>query len=342
MIYINLLIVFICIVFIHEFGHYLFARIFKAEVTDFSIGFGKPIFQFKDKNNTIWKICPIPLGGYVKIKGLDSVFQKNSNDEPGSFQSLQLYQKIFILLAGSVFNILSAWIALFSIFFFFGIASFLPIIGKVMDDSAAKENDLRVNDVIISVNNLQIDEFSDIPKALGSDKSISLLLERGGQIIEKNFDLKFNDEINRYVIGISTNNEPIIDKYNLNKSIQNSLIFIPTYYAASINFLKKSYQDNTLGDQLAGPVGIVKMADQMMLDKIRGVIFLFIVISLFVGVFNLLPIPLLDGGHIVYFVISKIFSNSLPELVTRIYIATGITIISFLFIFITFNDIFYK
>ena len=211
-----------------------------------------------------------------------------------------------------------------------------------MDDSAAKENDLRVNDVIISVNNLQIDEFSDIPKALGSDKSISLLVERDGQIIEKNFDLKFNDEINRYVIGISTNDEPIIDKYNLNKSIQNSLIFIPTYYAASINFLKKSYQDNTLGDQLAGPVGIVKMADQMMLDKIRGVIFLFIVISLFVGVFNLLPIPLLDGGHIVYFVISKIFSNSLPELVTRIYIATGITIISFLFIFITFNDIFYK
>ena len=342
MIYINLLIVFICIVFIHEFGHYLFARIFKAEVTDFSIGFGKPLFQFKDKNNTIWKICPIPLGGYVKIKGLDSVFQKNSNDEPGSFQSLQLYQKIFILLAGSVFNILSAWIALFSIFFFFGIASFLPIIGKVMDDSAAKENDLRVNDVIISVNNLKIDEFSDIPKALGSDKSISLLVERGGQIIEKNFDLKFNDEINRYVIGISTNDEPIIDKYNLNKSIQNSLIFIPTYYAASINFLKKSYQDNTLGDQLAGPVGIVKMADQMMLDKIRGVIFLFIVISLFVGVFNLLPIPLLDGGHIVYFIISKIFSNSLPELVTRIYIATGLTIISFLFIFITFNDIFYK
>ena len=131
MIYINLLIVFICIVFIHEFGHYLFARIFKAEVTDFAIGFGKPLFQFKDKNNTTWKICPIPLGGYVKIKGLDSVFQKNSTEEIGSFQSLRLYQKILILLAGSLFNIVSAWIALFSIFFFFGIVTFLPIIGKV-------------------------------------------------------------------------------------------------------------------------------------------------------------------------------------------------------------------
>ena len=342
MIYINLLLVFICIVFIHEFGHYLLARIFKAEVTDFSIGFGKPIFQFTDKNNTIWKICPIPLGGYVKIKGLDSVFQKNSNQEQGSFQSLKLYQKIFILLAGSVFNILSAWIALFCIFFFFGIVSFLPIIGTVMDNSAAQENDLRVNDVIISVNNVQVDEFSDIPRALGNDKFISLLLDRDGQLIEKSFELKFNKEINRYVIGISTNSDPTIDKYNFNKSLQNSLIFIPTYYGASLNFLKKSYNDNTLGDQLAGPVGIVKMADQMMLDKIRGVIFLFIVISLFVGIFNLLPIPLLDGGHIVYFIISKIFSNSLPELVTRIYIATGLTIISFMFIFITFNDIFYK
>ena len=342
MIYINLLLVFICIVFIHEFGHYLFARIFKAEVTDFSIGFGKPLLKFKDKNNTIWKICPIPLGGYVKIKGLDSVFQKNANKEAGSFQSLLLYQKILILLAGSLFNILSAWIALFCIFFFFGIATFLPIIGKVMDNSSAQKNDLRVNDIIISVNNFQINEFSDIPKSLGDNQFISLLIQREDQLIEKNFELKFNNESNRYVIGIVSTNEPIIDKYNFTRSIKNSFLFIPTYYSASINFLKKSYQDNTLGAQLAGPVGIVKMADQMMLDKIRGVIFLFIVISLFVGFFNLVPIPLLDGGHIVYFIISRIFSNSLPELVTRIYIVIGLTLISFLFIFVTFNDIFYK
>ena len=342
MIYFNLLLVFICIVFIHEFGHYLFARIFKAEVTDFSIGFGKPLFKFTDKHNTVWKISPIPLGGYVKIKGLDSVFQKKQNQEPGSFQSLKLYQKIFILLAGSFFNIFSAWIALFCIFFFFGIASFAPIIGKVLENSSAQENDLRVNDIIISVNDSEIHEFSDIPKALGNSKYISILVQRNNKLIEKNFKLNFNEEINKFVIGISSNSDPIVDKFNLYKSIQHSLSFIPTYYLASINFLKKSYQDNTLKEQLAGPVGIVKMADQMMLDKIRGVIFLFIVISLFVGVFNLLPIPLLDGGHIVYFIISKIFANVLPEFVTRIYIATGLTIISFLFIFVTFNDIFYK
>jgi len=167
MIYLNLVLVFICIVFIHEFGHYFFARLFKAEVTDFSIGFGKPLYTFTDKNNTVWKISPIPLGGYVKIKGLDTVFQKNSNNDPGSFQSLNLFQKILILFAGSLFNIISAWIALFCIFFFFGIASFAPIIGKIADDSPAEINDLRVNDLIISVNDNEINEFSDIPKALG-------------------------------------------------------------------------------------------------------------------------------------------------------------------------------
>ena len=87
------------------------------------------MFKFTDKNGTTWKIAPIPLGGYVKIKGLDNIFSKNSSQDKGSFQSLTLFQKISVLLAGSVFNIVSAWLALFSIFFFFGIVNFLPIIG---------------------------------------------------------------------------------------------------------------------------------------------------------------------------------------------------------------------
>ena len=100
MIYINLLIIFIFIVAIHEFGHYLAARYFGAKVTDFSIGFGKTIFKFTDKNNTIWKISIIPLGGYVKIKGLESIFNNyRLNQETDSFNSLNLLQKIIILLA---------------------------------------------------------------------------------------------------------------------------------------------------------------------------------------------------------------------------------------------------
>jgi len=342
MIYINLILVFLVLVAIHEYGHYIVARWFKAEVTDFSIGFGKPLLKFTDKNGTTWKLSPIPLGGYVKIKGLDNIFSPKSNDEEGSFQSLTLFQKILVLLAGSIFNIFSAWFALFCIFFFFGIVSLMPIIGSVSENSSAFENDLREGDKILEINNISIEEFSDIPKAIGNNPSINILIERNNQIIEKNFDLKFNSELNRYIIGISSPQNPIIDKYNLIDSIKNSSLFIPTYYVASFSFLQQSYKENTLGDQLAGPIGIVKNADQMMLDQVRGVLFLFIIISLFVGLFNLLPIPLLDGGHIMYFIIRRIFSNSLPEFITRVYLAVGITIISFLFIVVTYNDIFYK
>ena len=87
---------------------------------------------------------------------------------------------------------------------------------------------------------------------------------------------------------------------------------------------------------------MVKMADQLMLDKFKGVLFLFVIISLFVAIFNLLPIPLLDGGHIIYFIVRKIFSDSLPHIITRIYLTIGFTIMSLLFFIVTFNDIFYK
>ena len=98
MIYINLLIIILLIIFIHELGHYCSARLFKAQVTDFSIGFGKSIYNFVDKHNTNWKISIIPLGGYVKIKGLDTIFQKKHSkiDEVGTFQSLSLLKKIII------------------------------------------------------------------------------------------------------------------------------------------------------------------------------------------------------------------------------------------------------
>jgi len=344
MIYINLLIIFLLIIFLHELGHYFAARLFKAEITDFSIGFGKTIYSFIDKNKTNWKISLIPLGGYVKIKGLDNIFQKNKTKEYelGTFQSLTLIKKIIVLLAGSIFNILSAWICLFIIMYFIGILSFSNEIGDVIENSPAYKNDLRKGDIINSINSTIIKEFSDIPQAIGDNSSINLELIRDNKIFSKNIDLEFNTKLNKYIIGISSTNKPKINRFHFTDSIKNSTLFIPNYYISTFSYLKNSIKQNTITKELSGPIGIIKMADQLMLDKIKGVLFLFVVISLFVGIFNLLPIPLLDGGHIIYFIIRQIFSDSLPHIVTRIYLAIGFTIISFLFFIVTFNDIFYK
>ena len=344
MIYINLLIIFLLIIFIHELGHYFAARLFKADVTDFSIGFGKSIYQFVDKNNTNWKISLIPLGGYVKIKGLDNIFQDNQTKDYqiGTFQSLTLIKKIIILLAGSFFNIVSAWICLFIIMYFVGIATFSNKIGEVMENSPAHNNDIRKGDIINSINSNKIEEFSDIPQVIGDNKFITIEIIRDNKILTKNIELEFNEKLNKYLIGISSSDKPTINRFYFKNSLKSSLMFIPNYYLSTISYLKNSIKQNTIIKELSGPIGMVKMADKLMLDKIKGVIFLFIVISLFVGIFNLLPIPLLDGGHIIYFIVRQIFTDSLPHIVTRIYLTIGFTIISFLFFIVTFNDIFYK
>ena len=344
MIYINLFIIILLLIFIHELGHYSAARIFGAKVTDFSIGFGKSLFIFKDKRNTRWKISLIPLGGYVKIKGLESIFKQHSDKDydSDSFQSLSLIKKIIILLAGSLFNIVSAWICLFCILFFFGITTFSPEVGKVIENSPASINDIREGDVIVRVNDYEIKQFSDISRFFNKTNFISVEIIRNNELILKEFNLKFNKKMNKYIIGISSTKSPIINRFSFFKSFTQSIIFIPNYYHTTFDYLINSINNNTITNELAGPIGMIKMADQLMLDKLRGVMFIFIMISLFVGIFNLIPIPLLDGGHIIYFTLRSIFADTLPYIVTRIYLAIGIIIISFLFIFVTLNDIFYK
>ena len=343
MIYLNLLIIFIILIFIHELGHYIAARFFGAKVTDFSIGFGKTLFSYTDKNQTKWKFSILPLGGYVKIKGLENIFQnvENRNIDDNSFQSLSLIKQIIILLAGSLFNIISAWLCLFFILFFFGIISFSSEIGKIVDKSPADTNDLRVGDIITEVNGYKINSFDEISNAI-NNSFISIQIIRNNNIINKQFELEINNETNRYFIGIGSTNNTNIEKYSFNKSFLQSIYFVPNYYIATFDYLVKSINNNTLTNELSGPIGIVKMADQLMLDKIKGILFLFIMISLFVAIFNLFPIPLLDGGHIIYFTLRSIFSNTLPQVVTKLYIVIGISIISFLFILVTINDIFYK
>ena len=344
MIYINLLIIILLIITIHEFGHYFAARFFKAEVTDFSIGFGKSIYQYIDRNNTKWKISMIPLGGYVKIKGLDTIFQKSNNKEieKGTFQSLSLIKKIIILLSGSFFNMLSVFLCLFFVLFFIGINSFTNEVGDVMGGSPAAKNDIRKGDLILSINNNEINEFKDISKAIGSSKLISLNILRDDVLIKKNIQLEFNIDLSRYLLGISNSNNMNTKRFNLIESSYESLIFIPNFYTKFFTYLKKSINDNTIANELSGPIGIVKNADKLMLDKIFGVINLFIGFSLSIAILNLLPIPLLDGGHVIYFIIRRIFSDSLPEFITKIYLSVGMTALIFIFLFITFNDIFYK
>jgi len=226
--------------------------------------------------------------------------------------------------------------------FFIGISEYSPKVGKVMNNSSASKNDIREGDIIMSINSKDINNFLEISNAIGGNDFIKMKISRKNKIIDKSFYLDFNEDTQRHIIGIMSTEEMTVQKYNFADSFINSILFIPNYYKSSILFLKNSIKKNKIANELSGPIGLVKNADKLMLDQIKGILFLFILISLFVGMFNLFPIPLLDGGHIVYFIVRSIFSDSLPTFITKIYLTIGISIISILFILITFNDIFYK
>jgi len=344
MIYINLLIIILLIIFIHELGHYCTARLFNTQVTDFSIGFGKSIYNFVDKHNTNWKISIIPLGGYVKIKGLDTIFQNklSKTDEVGTFQSLSLLKKILILLAGSFFNILSVFLILFILIFFVGFKSYTNEIGGIIENSPAAENDIRKGDLILSINDNVINNFNDIIKNIGNKESVFLLIGRKNFLIKKNIKLEYDEERKQYILGITNSDNFITDKFHFINSFKNSFFSILDFYFQLFNSLEQSFKKNNIANDLAGPIGIVKNVDKFHLNDLSGILNMFIIFSLSISMLNLLPIPLLDGGHIVYFTIRSIFSNSLPEFITKMYLIVGFTIISFLFLIITFNDIFYK
>ena len=198
--------------------------------------------KFIDKNKTRWMVAIIPLGGYVKIKGLDTIFQKEKKDEyeSGTFQSLSLIKKIVILLSGSFFNIISAWICLFCFMFFIGISEYSPKVGKVMNNSSASKNDIREGDIIMSINSKDINNFLEIPNAIGSNEFIKMKISRKNKIIDKSFYLDFNEDTQRHIIGIMSTEEMTVQKYNFIDSFINSILFIPNYYKSSILFLKNS------------------------------------------------------------------------------------------------------
>ena len=161
--------------------------------------------------------------------------------------------------------------------------------------------------------------------------------------IIKSNNLSYNNKLDRFLIGISPNFAEIkFNKYDVFYSLNSSFTGLMNFIKININLLSISFHNNTLSNDLSGPVGIVKNANKLMLDNFQGILFVFIYFSLTISIINLFPIPLLDGGHIVYFTIRRIFSNTLPYIITRIYLAVGITILLFLFIFVTYNDIFYK
>ena len=346
------------VVFIHEYGHYYFAKKYKVGVTDFSIGFGKELFGFNDKDGTRWKICAIPLGGYVKFFG-----DSNSASQPVSLSKIDnkdhskllttkpLYQRAIIVSAGPIANFILA-IFIFSIIFMtVGKDVTVPVITEVQQNSPATKAGLKSNDQITFIDDKKIESINDVAlfittsknekikvEVLRNQKPLSFLIEPQKKIIKDNF----GNNVERKLIGIKI--APLKGKMEREKMGPSKALILSikeTYNTISmtLSYIGKMITGKESADQLGGPIKIAQISGKVAEHGLVPFLSIMAYISISLGLINLFPIPLLDGGHLFFYLIEFIRGKPLSENVQIYFYKFGMAVLFTLMFFATFNDL---
>jgi regulator of sigma E protease len=351
----------VVVVFIHEYGHYYFAKRYGVGITDFSIGFGKEMFGWNDKSGTRWKICWIPLGGYVKFFGDRNVFsqadqekiinQYNKDDQKKLFVLKPLYQRTLIVFAGPLANFLLAIIIFFSIYTFVG-KDFTPaVISEVQKDSPAMSAGLKNDDIIISIDGNKVKSIMEVSKfiMMSTDEFIDFTVNRSSQNLT--FKVKPNivasednlgNKINKRMIGIKLgayNNKINHVKLGPTKAIYYAVGEVYYVSASSLRYLASMIFGSGDSSQLGGPIRIAKITGQVAEYGFLPFLNIMAYISISLGLINLFPIPLLDGGHLMFYGFEKILGHPLSQKVQEGFFRIGMFLLLSLMFFTTFNDL---
>jgi len=351
----------VVVVFIHEYGHYYFAKRFGVGVTDFSIGFGKEMFGWNDKSGTRWKVCIIPLGGYVKFFGDRNVYSQADNDkiikeyskedQDKLFVLKPLYQRALIVFGGPLANFLLAILIFFSVYTFAG-KDFTPaVINEVQKDSPAMVAGLKDNDIVVSIDGNEVKSIMEVSKyiMMSTDEFISFTVNRYDE--DLTFRVKPNivdgednlgNKISKRMVGIKLgayNNEVNHVKLGPAKALfyaVNEVYYVST---SSLKYLGSMIVGNGDTSQLGGPIRIAKISGQVAEFGILPFISLMAYISISLGLINLFPIPMLDGGHLMFYGIEKVLGRPLSQKTQEGFFRIGMFLLLSLMFFTTFNDL---
>ena len=333
------------LIFFHELGHFTAARFFGVQVDVFSIGFGKKLYS-KMIGKTQWSLSAIPLGGYVKMKGQDDTDPTAVSYDEDSYNVKKPWQRIIILLAGPFANFLLAFLLYFAIANI-GVPKLLPYVGEAGEDTPALRAGLIKEDKIVQVNGNNIRYWEEIGKNINGDTGdITLIVERGEQLITLQLTPKviedkniFGEKITRRIIGIS----PLGKQTTVHFGLIDGLAYAWDETKKASLLIVQSVEKLITGvvgaDKLGGIITIVDVTAEASAAGILALFFFTALISVNLGVLNLLPIPALDGGHIMFNLYEMLTGKTASEQVMYIITLVGWAILISLMMLGLYNDI---
>ena len=336
------------LIFFHELGHFLVARLFGVGVEKFSLGFGPRLFG-KKVGLTDYRVSVIPLGGNVQMVGEDPTAEMYPRDIPVSFTHKHVFKRMLIVAAGPAFNLLLAVLIFYGIFQVSGTYMLKPSIGEVQAGSPAQEAGLKAGDMITAIDGTPVSNWDDMAALIaGSNgKPVTIRIQRPEwdlftvavtprAMTSKNI---FNEDVQRYIIGISSAGEVINQRLNPVQSLAES--FKQTYNITKLTIVSivKLIQGTVSTKTLGGPIMIAEMAGQQAREGAVNLVFFIALLSINLAIINFLPIPVLDGGHLLFFLIEAVMRRPLNTRMREIAQQAGVFILVMLMIFVFYNDI---
>jgi regulator of sigma E protease len=349
------------IVFIHEFGHYLAARLCGVKIDVFSIGFGREIFGFHDRHGTRWKFSLLPFGGYVKMYGdvgaasntdpaaLDAM---NTRQKALSFHHKALWQKAVIVAAGPIANFVLTIIVFTYFTFSTGLTSTAPVVGEAIEGSAAFEAGLQAGDRITHIDGREVARFTDIARMVlvNVGTPVTLDMRRDGTKMRVTLTPRIVDDVDalgnavqRPLIGIRSEQVSYQD-VGLTTALRYAVQ--ETYYlcVSSLEVLGQIIAGDRSAKELKGPIGIAKLsgdvtqAGETTQQALRTTLWFIALLSVNLGLINLFPIPMLDGGHLLYYAIEAVRGRPVAERFQEYGFRLGFVCIMLLMVFTVLND----
>ena len=349
------------LVFVHEYGHFIVARKLGVSVSAFSIGFGKELWSKTDKHGTVWKISAIPLGGYCQFLGDADESSSTSEvdlskytkeEQKHLFATQKPQKKLAIAVAGPLFNYIFAFLVFFMLFFFVGSYDIPPVVSGVIKDSPAEKVGILRDDKILEVNGNKILEWADISREISLSPDVAhIVIERGGEIINidiplKEMDYAFDETekpIKRKMIGIKGETKRFKiskDCFNFIESIKKASKEVYNVTDMTLRGVAQIIKGERSSDDVGGIIRIAEMSGDI--SKSRGIldfISFIALLSINLGLINLFPIPLLDGGHVVIYLLEIVSRRELNAKIKDVLLRIGLVFLLFLMVFATWNDI---